>query len=89
MQSELDQEFNSPEAACGAVYSGTPIRSLARISRPKLFVCNSLQPLRQIQKSYLRQNQQFAASFAKHPGGVGLRGAVVAIVKRAGKDAHK
>ena len=52
---------------------------IARISRPKLFVCNSLQPLRHSQKSYLRQNQQFAASFAKHPGWGALRARAIAL----------
>src|SRR6266404_1401310 len=37
----------------------------------KLFVCSYLQPLWQLRKSHLPQNQRLAASFAKHPGGGG------------------
>src|SRR6266481_2557276 len=53
----------------GAAPSSSSDIQICRHFEAKLFVCSYLQPLWQLRKSHLPQNQRLAASFAKHPGG--------------------
>src|SRR5258708_2533670 len=56
-------------SCCVAAPSSSSDIQICRHFEAKLFVCSYLQPLCQLSKSHLPQNQQLAASCANPPGG--------------------